>query len=167
MAHMTPAQLQTLKTYILSQPDLLALPNSSDGNAEVAQLLNQGSTPANTAVGWKSAVKWDDVMGTAMDWARVDNLSVGKARIWEWMFANTARTINAGAVNIRTGIDTVWVGTAADLAVRAAVYGVCKRTLTRGERIYATGTGSDAVPATVIYEGSIHPQDVESARNLP
>ena len=59
--------------------------------------------------------------------------------------------------------DAAWVGTAAMLAVRAAVYVHCKRSATILEKILATGTGSDASPATMDYEGTVSYLDVFNA----
>jgi hypothetical protein len=87
---------------------------------------------------------------------------VGKARIWDWL--GRLGTINAAKVNVRAGIDAAWVGNAADLAVRAAVYVHCKRSATVLEKLFATGTGTDAVPATMVIEGSIGYQQVDEAR---
>jgi hypothetical protein len=66
---------------------------------------------------------------------------------------------------VRAGIDAAWVGTAADLAVRAAIYVHCKRNATRAEKVLATGTGSDASPGTMTFEGSLSYQDAFNARN--
>lgn len=174
---LTPAQLQTLKTDILANTAVLAsgpfagqtvaqvagLPGS-ESRIRIAEWYNLAASPA--FVVWRSSVTWDEIMLNGMDWARVDNLSVGKARIWDWMFQNAARSFNPSKSNIRAGIDAAWVGTAPDLAVRAAVYVHCKRSATNGEKVYATGVGSDAVPATMAFEGSISSQEVDSALNL-
>jgi hypothetical protein len=40
-----------------------------------------------------------------------------------------------------------------------------KRLASRVEQLFATGTGSDAVPATLGFEGPISVNDVEAARN--
>lgn len=158
---LTVPQQQTLKTFIANTPALNAYPNTLDGAWDIATLLNLVATPA--FIVWKTNVLIDEIMRNGMDWARVDNLSVGKARIWEWM--TKLNTINAAKPNIRAGIDAAWVGTAADLAVRAAIYTHCKRTATVVEKLFATGTGSDASPATMVLEGAISPQDVYDARN--
>ena len=158
---LTGPQQQTLKTFIANTSALNSFPNTLDGAWEIATLLNLVATP--NFIVWKTNVAIDEIMRNGMDWARVDNLSVGKARIWEWM--TKLNTINAAKPNIRAGIDAAWVGTAADLAVRAAVYVHCKRTATVVEKLFATGTGSDASPATMVLEGAISPQDVYDARN--
>ena len=158
---LTPAQQQTLKTFIQNDAALNAIPNTLDGAWDVAAQLNLAAYPVFTV--WRTNVAIDEIMRNGMDWARVDNLSVGKARIWEWM--TKLGTINAAKPNIRAGIDAAWVGTAADLAVRAAVYTHCKRAATVVEKLFASGTGSDAVPATMAFEGAIGFQDVYDARN--
>jgi hypothetical protein len=121
----------------------------------LADLLNANASPV--FVVWRSAVPQTEIMLNGFDWTRVDNLSVGKARIWQWLFDNPEKTINPSKTNIRAGIDATWTGTQADLDVRAAVYVHCKRDATRLEKLFATGTGSTAVPATLAegIEGAI------------
>lgn len=160
---LTNAQLQTLKAAILADPELAAFPNTLDGAFDLAVKLQETAAPA--FVVWRTSVSQSEIILNGFDWTRVDNLSVGKARIWEWMFQ--FGSIDPSKVNVRAGIDTVWVGTQADLNVRAAVYVHCKRSANRGEKIFATGTGSDASPATMAVEGTINYQDIFAARNLP
>ena len=129
---------------------------------EIAHWYNQPADPAWYV--WRSSVTWDEIMLNGMAWDRVDNLSVGKARIWDWLFKNAATAMNPSKANIRAGIDATWVGTAADLAVRAAVYEHCKRTATRAEKLFSTGDGSSGSPATMGFEGRLTYQDVEAAQ---
>ncbi len=157
---LTVEQRATLKAAILADVTLAAFPAGSDGAYEIAALLNQQATP--DFIVWKSSVSVDEIMRNGMAWDRVDNLSVGKARIWDWM--TRLGTLNASKANIRAGIDAAWVGTAADLVVRATIYTHCKRLASRIEKLLATGTGSDAAPATMSFEGAISWQDVEQAR---
>ena len=138
-------------------------PRNSDGSFEIARLLNQTASP--DFIVWKSVVGQDEIMQNGFDWVQVDNLSVGKARIWEWLFNNESRRLNPSKPNVRAGIDECWKGTAAMLAVRAAVYVHCKRKATVIEKLFATGTGTDAVPATMAIEGTIHYQEVDDIRN--
>jgi hypothetical protein len=159
---MTPQQIATLKADILSNQDpavITALANGDSGT--VAEWYNQTSSPSFTV--WKTLVSEDEIMQNGFDWVRVDNLSVGKARIWEWMFGNASRAINPSKANVRLGIDETWKGTAADLAVRAAVYVHCKRLASRVEKLFATGTGSDETPATMAIEGPISINDISEA----
>lgn len=159
---MTPAQLLTLKTFINQNPTWAAMPVTQSAAVFIADELNKEAAPA--FVVWRTAVPLEEIMRNGMDWARVDNLSVGKARIWDWL--GRLGTIDPSKPNIRVGIDSTWVGTAADLAVRASVYTHCKRNATIAEKLFATGTGSDAVPATMGFEGVLSADSVAEAREL-
>ena len=160
MATLTPEQLATVKTDILASADMNTLPANSDGAFAIAALYNKPASP--TYFVWRSSVPMSEIMRNGFDWTLVDNLTIGKARIWEWM--SRLGTFNPSKTNIRAGIDAAWQGTAADLAVRAVVYTHCKRLATKAEKILATGTGSDASPAVTGYEGRLNYQDVERAR---
>ena len=110
----------------------------------------------STFIVWRTSVTKEELTANdAFAWDRVDNLSVGKARIWDAMFDNSSRSINPSKANVRAGIAAAWVGTAADLAVRAAVLAQCQRSATRAEKILATGTGTAATPALLTFEGAI------------
>lgn len=159
---MTPAQLTILRDLIAADPVLSAYPQTSDGAWEVAAALNLPASPE--FVVWKTDLPIDEIMRNGMDWTRVDNLSTGKARIWDWM--TRLGSINPSRANIRAGIEAAWVGTAADLAVRATIYTHCKRPASRAEKALATGTGTTASPATMGWEGAVSYHQVEEARRL-
>ena len=145
---MTPAQTATLKAAIIADNNLATQKAAHDTQA-IADYLNT----ASAFIIWKTATSVDDIMRNGIDWTRVDNLSVGKARVWEWM--SRLGVLNCSKTNIRAGIDAVWVGTAADLAVRAYIYSQCKRAATWFEQVFATGTGTDATPGFLVIEGSV------------
>lgn len=162
----TSQQLAVLKAAILADPQLASKPMDGDGNGFIADAFNALADPVFRV--WRSKVTQDEIMQNGFDWVRVDNLSVGKARIWEWLFDNADRVINPSKANVRLGIAECWKGTAQDLAVQAVVLGHCKRSARRIEKLFATtGVGSDADPATMTFEGAITPSDVDTARNLP
>lgn len=161
---LTPTQLTALKAHIAADPTLSALPNSTDGHIAVAALLNLTADPA--FVVWRTGVSVDEMMSNGFDWTRVDNATVGKARIWEWMMSRGV--INPSKPNIRAGIDEAWSGTGAEqVAHRAGIYAHCKRAATRAERLFAAGTGTAQSPGTMGFEGAVTPAEVETARNLP
>jgi hypothetical protein len=106
-------------------------------------------------------------MGNGFDWTRVDNLTVGKARIWEFM--TTLGVINPSQANVRAGILAVF-GTAGDLAMRLSIFGHCQRLATRVQKLFATGAGTTVTeqgigPGTTVVE-SINYQDVLEAWRL-
>ena len=159
LAELTPAQKTAVAANINSDAELLTWWQAGNPGV-IAELYNAPASPA--FIVWRTSVNPNAILGAAgFDWTRVDNLSTGKARIWDWMTG--LGTLDCSRANIRSGIDATWVGTAADLAVRAVVYTECKRTATRIEKVLATGTGSDASPATMGFEGQISPADVQAA----
>jgi len=159
---LSDAQKLVLKNYILSVPEWAALPVNSDTSYFIADELKKEASPA--FIVWKTSVSIDEIMRNGMDWARVDNLSVGKARIWDWL--GRLGSFDASKLNVRAGIDACWVGTAADLTVRAAVYTHCKRAANKLEKLFATGDGTDAVPATMAVEGSLSYQEIDAVRAM-
>lgn len=157
---LTTQQAAALKTDIEADPALAAIPHNADGALAIVDYYATAASPAYIV--WRTSVPIDEIMRNGMDWARVDNLSVGKARIWEWM--GRLGTINPSQPNIRAGIDATWTdANQADLAVRAQVYVHCKRSATRAEKLFATGTGSTVSPATMTYEGKLIYTDVMQA----
>jgi hypothetical protein len=111
-----------------------------------------------------------EIMLNGFNWTRVDNLSVGKARIWEWMFDAGGQSFDPSKTNIRAGINAVWVGTQADLDVRAAVYLHCFADATRVQKLFASGAGTAADangdgPGTTTFAGVLTRDDVQIARD--
>jgi len=134
---LSTAQQDTLKAHILATPDLLA----TNGDLDALRILLNSDAAPDFFV-WKTSVALDEIQANGFDWVRVDNLSVGKARIWEWLFKNAQTSINPAKTNVRSGIIETWKGTAQDLAVRLVVLQHCQRKCSRMERLFATGTGS-------------------------
>ena len=162
---LTTAQSQAIKAAILADPVLAAYPMTSGGSYSIAEALNAEASPA--FVVWRTSVPQDEITQNGFTWTDVDNLTIGKARIWEWLFLNESRSMNPSKANVRAGIVECWSGTAGKLAVQASVFSHCKRNATRAEKILATGTGSDASPGLMSFEGSLSPDDVQVARELP
>lgn len=159
---LTEAQLLVLRAAIFAETD-----------TTFSQLRNEGSLglmtewlngPSSTIV-WRVEVPQDEIMQNGFDWVQVDNLSVGKARIWEWLFNNQNKTMNPSKTNVRAGIDECWKGTAAMLAVRAAVYSHCKRQATKAEKLFVSGVGTIESPATLTWSGQLVEYDVVQALN--
>lgn len=161
---LTTPQLQALKAAIAADQALAAKPNNPDGNTEIAAAFNTNAAPEYYV--WKSSVGIDEIMQNGFDWTRVDNLTVGKARIWEWMTA--VGTVKPNQANVRAGVLAVFT-TAGDLANRNAVFGHCQRLATRAEKLFASGSGVTSTdqgvgPSTMTFEGNLSYQDIEQAR---
>lgn len=156
---LTAPQIATLKATWTADQTCNALAVSADDVALAAWF----NTPS-TFIVWRTSVSAEEIMQSdAFDWTRVDNLSVGKARIWDQLFR--FGSINPSKLNVQAGINAVWVGTAADLAVRSAVYAVCKRPATRAEHALATGTGTDVAPGVLTFEGILSYADASLVRS--
>ena len=158
---LTTQQQATLKAYVEADPVLSTYPHNTDGAYEIARLLQANASPE--FIVWRTSVTKDEIMQNGFDWVRVDNLSVGKARIWDWLFDNQGNVFNPSKVNVRAGVDECWKGTAADLLVRDAVYVHCKRAANVLEKLFATGTGTTASPATMAVEGTIGYNELANA----
>jgi hypothetical protein len=153
---LTTPQQQIIKSLVQGDSTLNAIPNGPDGAFAISEALSLNASP--DFIVWKSDVDPNEVMKNGMDWTQVDNLSAGKARIWEWL--TKLGFINAAKPNVRAGIDATWTGNASMLAVRTAVYVHCKRKASRLEKALSTGTGTDVSPATMGYEGTVSYLDV-------
>lgn len=165
---MTPEQTITLRASCFADPVAAAFFPLRD-NVGLCAYLNQNSA----FIVWRTLVTQDEITLNGFDWARVDNLSVGKARIWQWMFDNNQKAINPSKPNVRAGIDQTWAGTAADLAVRAAVYVHCKRPARVYEKMLASGGGTDANPGLlkeenkVVVEGELFQHEADTLMFKP
>ena len=159
---LTTEQLHVFRAALLAETDPDLVFRRDNGQAgRVAEWYNQ--VGANAPIVWKTSLQLEEITSNGFDWVRVDNLSVGKARIWEWMFGNEQKSINPSKPNIRAGSAEVWKGTAADLAVQATVLNHCKRGTSRIEALFADGTGTAAVPATMGFEGLLTEMDISFA----
>lgn len=128
---LTTGQKDIVRAFILAN-----WPTETDN--QVVGHLNALAIP-NYLV-WLTRVSRPLVQASAsFDWTRVDNLSVGKARIWDGMF-NSTDSMEPWRGNYRTGINAVWVGTQADLAVRDAVNAACQRPVTNFEKLFVVQT---------------------------
>lgn len=166
---LTLTQKQAVKAFIVANPGIFQTLNDQQS----ADYFNQPASP--TFFVYRTEVPVGEVMLNGFDWTRVDNLSVGKARIWEWM--TTAKKVNdefvfdPSKLNIRNGINETWKGTAADLLVRDAVYAHCQRAATVAEKLLvSTGAGTTidgngTGPATMGFEGMLTAQDVVDSLN--
>lgn len=161
---LTNAQLQTLKATILADSALASQPMTSGGANVIASTLNLLATPDFYV--WKTSVPVDEIMQNGFDWTRVDNLTVGKARIWDWMMRTGF--INPSGANVRAGVLATF-GVAADLNTRQTVFNHCQRLASRVEKLFATGSGTTTTdqgigPAIMGFEGPLTSEDVQAAR---
>lgn len=158
---LTPAQLTTLKNNIAADPVLNALPNNSDGAFDIANAYNLNAVPNFTV--WKTNVAINDV-GKKFNGTELAGLSTLNNTRLQTLAVFLAAGVNPSLPDNRQFFDDIFSG-AGGTTTRANLLALWKRLATRAEKLFATGTGSDAVPATMVVEGPISFQDVMNARN--
>ena len=152
---LTSGQLQTLKTLVQADPIATALANAAD-DVGLAAWLNTGDA---TYTVWRTDLTIDECNAVIV-WTEVDGLTAGKARIWEWM--KSLAVLNASRANIRQGILDAF---ASATATRTALTALAKRLASRAEKALASGTGTNASPATLTWEGQITYADASLIRS--
>lgn len=152
-------QIQTLRSAILSETAPVIVqartPATRDDRV-IAAFYNEPST----FVVWKTSVPVREIMENGFVWTSVDALTVAKARIWEWM--TRYDTINPSKPNIRQGVQDCF---GAGSAMVTAILPHCKRFARRVEALFTTGTGTDAVPGLLVFEGAVTLDEVSKALN--
>lgn len=157
---LTTQQLATLKTYINSVPALAALPNNSDTAVFIAGELNKQASPA--FVVWKTSVPIEEV-GDAINATELVGLTTGKLQQLQTISNFSGGFINPSKADRRSAFDQVF-SAAGGAITRPALLALWKRTATVFEKLFATGTGTDLLPATLVLEGAVSYFDVEAAR---
>lgn len=155
---LTSAQLQTLKTAIAAETDaaFVALRTANDEQG-MADFYNAPSTK----IAWRTSITRKEITVDGFDFTQVDNLTVGQARIWDWLFEDGP--MNPSQSGKRSAISEAWKGTAAKVAVATFVLGKCKRAANKAEALYVTGTGTEGSPALLAFEGSLTAQNISDA----
>lgn len=156
---LTPAQLATVKAYIVADQTLNAQPNNNTGNGEIANALNAIASPDWYV--WLTAYT-PELKAAAIDngITQLDNLAASKRDVLLW-WAN--RTHDASRQPTRDAINDM-CGTQNTL--KSALTDGAKRKARLLEKVLGTGTGSLASPGTMGYEGTISADEVEQARSL-
>ena len=153
---LTDAQLATLKAHIQANTDpvVVAALAAGDTNVIAAEYNKDSATYV-----WRSSVSPDEYRG-AMVWTEVDTLNAGNARIWEWVTNYFTGNLDASDANVRQGIaDAFGAGT----TTRANLLALGKRLASIYESVFATGTGTEAAPATAVVEGNVSPKTIAEA----
>lgn len=157
---LTAAQLATLKADIIADPILNAKPNNSDGAYDIAAAYNLQASPNFTV--WKSLVAIQST-GQAFNGTELAGLTTLNNTRLQTVAQYLPGGYNAALADVRQFFNDIWSG-AGGTNTRANLLALWKRLATRGEKLYAVGTGSDPSPATLVFEGLITVQDVLTAR---
>jgi len=160
---MTPAQLATLKAYVLADQTASALyANGEDG--AVADWCNE---VLPSFIVWRSKVSTSEI-GKAVNYVAVEAMTdVNRGRI------NTFYGMNPVSFDpSRADIRTYWANTFSGAlggqgqATRDALEALWRRAATRAESALATGTGTTASPAALGLEVKVSDDDIANLRSL-
>ena len=157
---LTEAQLPALKAAIQAETDPEFVGYRTAGaTGAMAQWLNE----ASTFIVWRASVATSEV-GKAVNYIAVEAMTdANRNRI------NTFYGMNPQSFEPRADVRTYWDNTFSGAlggqgqATRDALAALWRRAATRGEKIYATGTGTTASPGTLVVEGNISEYEVVRA----
>lgn len=159
---LTPTQLQALKADIdANSGEFGSVPMTPDGHQAIAEAYNQQATPDFYV--WRTSIDQSEI-NEAVDWAEVVGLTTNE--LLAFSILKDQDTINAADVSIRGAFNAIFPSNQQPNS-NAALVAVAKRLALRIEAVLSNGTGSEASPATMGYEGPIDRFDVEKARLLP
>lgn len=151
---MTPTQLSTLKAVALADPVAAAYITNGNDN-ELAEWFNQ----PQTFVVWRTVLTPEQARAAIIKGAtQLDGLTVGKR---DSLFYLVSGDLAVSDASVRTAIDDL-CGTQNQL--KGYLTAAQKRTATRAEKALASGTGTDAVPANLGWEGLLSGNDASEIR---
>ena len=188
---LTPAQQTALAVAISTTPAWAAFPNNTDGNFNLAAVLNLQASPAfwvwsrNASLSdIKDAIIWAnltpaDVPDGTQAWANRSLQCQGKQFNLQLLLPQSGGfgvTVDAGNANFRAGLQDALTGVrsgaggAAQSAGWSAVQQVLARRASEVEKLFAdttNGSGSSrAASATLVFTGTVDANDVQLARNV-
>lgn len=177
---LTPAQKLTLRTHIQANTTQLAF---SGGTAQIntvfgAATLNSSDAvliadhyntvgPANTHTVWRKLVPMIEIAG-ALNGTELAGLTTGNHTRLQTVITLLSFAGGAGPADadIRAFFDDIFSG-AGGTTTRANLLVLWKRLCNNVERVFATGTGSDASPAALFFEGTVSGNDISDIKGLP
>jgi hypothetical protein len=181
MSALTSAQLVTLKANIAANVDstFIALRNAGS-TGDMANWYNVASSfivwstytavaDINDNIVWANLTPVD-APDTTQLWMNRALLCQGKQFNLQIMLGGL-NVVNSSKTNIRAGLQdaltNVPSGTAGALvsAGWVPVKTVMQRAATRGEAVFATGTGTSTTPGSLVYDGMISNYDIINALN--
>ena len=146
MSHLSNAQLLVIKSAINNATDSVLIGyRTANDKPSMAMWFNAPTSPA--IIVWKNSVTVSEV-GRAMNSSEVAGLTTANTNRLQVMAAYSGGAFNPSITDVRAGFDSVFSG-AGGTNTRAALLALYKRTATRFEDLFKTGTGTDASPATL------------------
>ena len=153
---LTPAQSTTLKNAIAAETDAGFVAARTAGNENaMAAFYNAAASP--TFIVWKPRVTVTEtgVVFNGTEWAGMSSLNHTRLQT----MAQYLPIYNPALPDIRAMFNDIWSGAGGTLT-RPAMLALWKRSALRIEKLFATGTGTDALPGVVVFEGEATPQQI-------
>lgn len=152
---LTTEQLAVLKAAILAETDAAFVAARTAGNNTLmAQFYAVAATP--TFYVWWSVYTPDQIAAAIeVGITQLDALTASKREVLLWWAERSHNPANSQAA-----IDDMC---GSQNTLKAAVKNGGKRTVNKGERLFASGTGSLAAPGTAAYEGTLTSEDIRNA----
>lgn len=165
---LSASQQTALKADILLDPALSSQPLTSDGAFAIAAAYNLDAVPDFWV--WRTNIPVQEIYerttsdGTVWSWTTYIARSAAERDCWREVTGRD--TVNASLPNLRQAIADIFSG-AGGATQRTHLTTIARRKATRAEKLFATGTGSTASPATMGYEGALQYSDVQAVRSAP
>lgn len=157
---LTNAQNALIKAAIIADPVLNAHPANEDGAFAIKTELNKIAAPSFTV--WKRNVSIEEI-GDNFAGGELAGMTTGNQTRLQTIAAYSSAGVNPSLIDRRNFFDDVFSG-AGGTITRGKLLILWKRLATRAEKILSTGTGTDATPATLGFEGELSYQDIIIAR---
>jgi hypothetical protein len=160
----TEEHFDALAADIAADPGLSTLPKNSDGAWAVAQAYNLPASPDFWV--WKTSLMEQEVYEVVIDtlkwsWATYKAQTAQDRDSWSRMW--NPGVVNPSLQQTRDGWQAIFGGQGASQVQQNYLLAVGRRQATRTEKLYATGAGTTASPATMTFEGTLSPSLVEQA----
>lgn len=155
-AALTSQQITALKAAAQADPTATALMASAD-DVGLAAWFNADDPSA--CIVWRHDVSIAEA-NAALVWTEVDALTVGKARIWEWM--RNLSVLDSRQANVRQGLTDAFSSATAS---KAALIALAKRSATRAEKVLASGACTTANPSIMTFTGRLSYADASQIRS--
>lgn len=158
---LTTSQAATLRTAILADPALTQYVADRRDDL-IAEYYNAPASPA--FIVWRTDVRSEEI-GNAWSGTDIAGMSSLNMQRLQLMLASApAGVFDMTRADRRQGFEDPF-GTNQNNASRVAMRAVWKRALNRVERLFASGTGSDATPGTTTFEGTVSTNDIAGILN--
>ena len=158
---LTTEQVATLRAAILADPALAAWRQERRDDM-IADYYNQPASPAFSV--WRNDVRVEEI-GNAWVGTDIDGMSaLNMQRLQLLLASSPSGVFDMTRADRRAGFEGPF-GTTVNNASRVAMRAAWKRTLTRVERLFASGTGSDATPGVTTYYGTVTTGEISNILN--